>query len=299
MSSVTEVDVDSPVGAAAALRSTHAVRERAALLTQRARAGGSRWFTVHDDALESAAALVADVTRDSYPDLQIPFHSRWRHFEAGGVDRKAELLTGADARAMVDLTVVSVLLDAGAGPDWSYVEPGTGLRLGRSEGLGVASFHAFTAGLFSSDPGDPLRADAAGLAGLTAQRLGAGVSGRRGQPPCRARRPGGDPASAGCRAIRRAGGLRPRRPARRAARRAAHAGARLGARPRHPHRDPDLAGANLAWRQHDRRSAARRLLAPPGAGRPRPDRRAGCRFTSCRSGSPTRCSSRSAGPGWR
>jgi hypothetical protein len=39
--------------------------------------------------------------------------------------------------------------------------------------LGVASFHAFTAGLFSSDPDDPLRADAAGLAGLTVERLGA------------------------------------------------------------------------------------------------------------------------------
>ena len=173
MSSATEVDVDSPAGAAAALRGTHAIRERAATLTQRARAGGSQWFTVHDDALESAAALIADVTRDNYPDLQIPFHSRWRHFEAGGVDRRAELLRGADARALVDLTVVSVLLDAGAGPAWSYHEPGTGLRLSRSEGLGVASFHAFTAGLFSSDPGDPLRADAAGLAGLTAERLGA------------------------------------------------------------------------------------------------------------------------------
>jgi hypothetical protein len=173
MSSATEVDVDSPVGAAAALRSTHAIRERAAVLTQRARAGGSQWFTVHDDALESAAALVADVTRDNYPDLQIPFHSRWRHFEAGGVDRKADLLGGAGAQALVDLTVVSVLLDAGAGPSWSYLEPGTGLRLSRSEGLGVASFHAFTAGLFSSDPDDPLRADAAGLAGLTVERVGA------------------------------------------------------------------------------------------------------------------------------
>ncbi|NTY61490.1 URC4/urg3 family protein [Mycolicibacterium sphagni] len=172
MSSATGVDVDSPTGAAAALRSTHTIRERAATLTQRARADGSQWFTVHDDALESAAALVADVTRDNYADLQIPFHSRWRHFEAGGVDRRAELLSGADARALVDLTVVSVLLDAGAGPAWSYLEPGTGLRLSRSEGLGVASFHAFTAGLFSSDPGDPLRADAAGLAGLTAERLG-------------------------------------------------------------------------------------------------------------------------------
>jgi hypothetical protein len=173
MNSAIEVDVDSPAGAAAALRNTRAIRERAATLTARARAGGSQWFTVHDDALDSAAALVAEVTRDNYPDLQIPFHSRWRHFEAGGVDRRADLLDGADARALVDLTVVSVLLDAGAGPSWSYLEPGTNLRLNRSEGLGVASFHAFTAGLFSSDPGNPLRADAAGLAGLSPQRLAA------------------------------------------------------------------------------------------------------------------------------
>jgi hypothetical protein len=171
MGSAIEVDVDVPAGAAAALRSTRAIRERATVLTERARAGRSPWFTVHDGELSSAATLVADVTRDNYPDLQIPFHSRWRHFEAGGINRKS-LLTGADALAMVDLTVVSVLLDAGAGPDWSYLEPATGLRLGRSEGLGVASFHAFTAGLFSSDPGDPLRVDAAGLADLTVRELG-------------------------------------------------------------------------------------------------------------------------------
>ncbi|QEN11985.1 URC4/urg3 family protein [Mycolicibacterium sp. ELW1] len=171
MAAAIEADVDSPAGAAAALRSTRAVRERAELLTERARAGDSRWFSVHDDALDAAAELVAEVTRRNYPDLQVPFHSRWRHFGAGGVDRRAELLSGADATALVDLTVVSVLLDAGAGPSWSYVEPGTGLRLSRSEGLGVASFHAFTAGLFSSDPRDPLRVDAAGLAGLTEQRL--------------------------------------------------------------------------------------------------------------------------------
>jgi hypothetical protein len=171
MGSAIEVDVDSPAGAAAALRSTRAIRERAAVLTERARAGGSPWFTVHEDELGSAATLIAEVTRGNYPDLQIPFHSRWRHFEAGGLDRNG-LLTGADDKAMVDLTVVSVLLDAGAGPDWSYLEPDTGLRFGRSEGLGVASFHAFAAGLFSSDRDDPLRVDAAGLADLTARELG-------------------------------------------------------------------------------------------------------------------------------
>jgi uncharacterized protein DUF1688 len=169
----TELDVDTgtPEGAAAALRSTTAVRERARHLLRRARNGDSAWFGVDDDALETAAAEVADLTRARYPDLRIPFHSRWRHFEAGGIDRRTELGAGLDARAMVDLTVVSVLLDAGAGADWRYDETISGQRFSRSEGLGVASWHAFTSGLFSSDPTDPLRADAAALTRLDAERL--------------------------------------------------------------------------------------------------------------------------------
>ncbi|CAM5735316.1 URC4/urg3 family protein [Mycolicibacterium aubagnense] len=111
--------------------------------------GGARWFVVDDDSLAGAADLVADVTRTRYPDLVIPYHSRWRHFEAGGVDRNTELRARlsalgvpAQARAMIDLAVVSVLLDAGAGAQWGYVEPTTGQRFTRSEGLGVASWHA-------------------------------------------------------------------------------------------------------------------------------------------------------------
>lgn len=174
------IGVDSPAGAAAALLNTAAIRERARQLTERARAGESAWFVVDDDAMAAAAAAVADVTLINYPDLQVPFHSRWRHIESGGVNRKAildgllaDLDDAAKARAMVDLTVVSVLLDAGAGPTWSYHEPQTGLRFNRSEGLGVASFHAFVDGVFASDPGHPLRVDARGLAGLTEQQLAA------------------------------------------------------------------------------------------------------------------------------
>jgi hypothetical protein len=166
-----EPDTDQADGAASALRSTTAIRERASHLLARARRGESAWFAVDDDALPVAAAEVADVTRTRYPDLNVPFHSRWRHFEAGGVDRRAQLGDGLDARAMVDLAVVSVLLDAGAGPDWGYDEAATGQRFARSEGLGVASWQAFTGGLFSSDTTDPLRADAAALCGLDADRL--------------------------------------------------------------------------------------------------------------------------------
>ncbi|WLP90676.1 URC4/urg3 family protein [Gordonia sp. NB41Y] len=166
--------------AAAILRRTGEIRSRAGLLTERARAGDSEWFRVDDDRLDDAVTLVAEVTRRRYPTLDIPFHSRWRHVEAGGVDRAADLDrrldtadTGRRARAQIDLAVVSVLLDAGAGPDWYFDEPGTGLRFTRSEGLAVAGVHAFFDGVFSSDPADPLRVDAAGLRALTADRLAA------------------------------------------------------------------------------------------------------------------------------
>lgn len=176
----SELDTQHAEGAAAALRTTVAVRTRARHLLERARIGASRWFTVDDDALQAAAVQVAELTRERYPSLVIPFHSRWRHFEAGGIDRKAQLdarLAGlaapARARAMIDLALVSVLLDAGAGPDWRYNETASGERFTRSEGLAVASFHAFMGGVFSSDPDQPLQVDAAGLRGLVSDRLAA------------------------------------------------------------------------------------------------------------------------------
>lgn len=165
--------------AVATLRTTAAIRERAAGLLARARRGESPWFTVNDGALDPTAETVAEVTKSRYPHLKIPYHSRWRHFEAGGVNRKAELdrLLGdvspaVRARAYIDLALVSVLLDAGAGAAWRYVEPATQQSHARSEGLGVASFHAFTAGLFSSDPAHPLQADAKGLRALITDHLG-------------------------------------------------------------------------------------------------------------------------------
>src|SRR4029453_2384445 len=67
---------------------------------------------------------------------------------------------GEIARRRIDLAVVSVLLDAGAGPAWSYREPGTGETYARSEGLGVASLHMFANGAFSRDAqAVPLRVD--------------------------------------------------------------------------------------------------------------------------------------------
>jgi hypothetical protein len=168
------------LGALATLREPATIRARCAAITRAVDEGRSPWFRLDRSRLADAADRVARLTRTRFPDLRIPLHSRWRHFEAGGVDRKAELdalLAGRSvaeqARARFDLTVVSVLLDAGAGPQWRWRE-GTGADApvyARSEGLGVASFRAFLAGAFSDTPADPLRADALALQGVDAGSL--------------------------------------------------------------------------------------------------------------------------------
>src|SRR5258708_27152426 len=146
------------------LNTAAAVRERCAMVHLCVAEGRAPHFTLEEARLPAVARYVAEVTREAYPDLKIPCHSRWPHFATGGVDRWGELAARIDADALerarmaADLATVSVLLDAGAGDRWRYREPTTGLSFARSEGLAVASFHMFCAGAFSSDPDRPWRA---------------------------------------------------------------------------------------------------------------------------------------------
>ncbi|UYN96204.1 MAG: URC4/urg3 family protein [Enhydrobacter sp.] len=158
------------------LMSASAVRAKAGEILKFVEDGRSAWFALDPNGLEAAVQATLEVTRRRFPNpARIPFHSRWRHFEAGGRDRWAALAARLThlpreevARRRVDLAMVSVLLDAGAGPAWSYREPDTGDTYARSEGLGVASLDMFAAGAFSADPeSDPLRVDAGRLAALT------------------------------------------------------------------------------------------------------------------------------------
>jgi hypothetical protein len=159
------------------LRDAGAVRARCRMVHDWVADGRSPHFTLDRGRLEAVAGYVADVTRANYPDLDIPLHSRWRHFSAGGIDRWNELAAKADAdaaeraRMAVDLATVSVLLDAGAGDAWRYREPQTGLTYARSEGLAVASIRMFRAGGFSADPDQPLRVDHVALGKLDAATL--------------------------------------------------------------------------------------------------------------------------------
>ncbi len=151
--------------------SAAAVRERCGIVLAAAERGETRHFRLVAARLDEAVARVVDITRRRYPDLAVPYHSRWRHFSAGGLDRAALVAPEAGAaeaaRARIDLAIVSVLLDAGAGARWRFHEDATGQVLSRSEGLAVASLRAMQSGLFSGDPGNPWRADAEALLRIT------------------------------------------------------------------------------------------------------------------------------------
>ena len=165
------------------LRTPAAIRERAGQVLKYVEDGRSAWFALDAAGLEAAVQATLAVTRQRFRDpSKIPFHSRWRHFEAGGRDRWAglaarmcDLPKEEIARRRIDLAVVSVLLDAGAGGLWSYREAATGKSFMRSEGLAIASFNMFASGAFSRDSkNDPLRVDAERLARLTPVDLAMG-----------------------------------------------------------------------------------------------------------------------------
>jgi hypothetical protein len=177
---VSAADPDTP--AALSLLNAGAVRERAHRMLAIGLEDRLPNFRIHLDRMDSTVELVLKVTSNAYPAFDIPFHSRWRHFVANGDNRWAALADregwpdrAARARSEFDLAIISVLLDAGAGPLWHYRDPKTGAAVGRSEGLGLASLAMFADGTFSGDPHSPLRADAGRLANISVTELARGM----------------------------------------------------------------------------------------------------------------------------
>lgn len=161
------------------LFSPEAVRQSSIKMYEYAVAGNTN-FIVDESLLTETARLVIELIESKYPDLDIPYHSRWRHFDIPKVrlltDLKALLLDldqEEKAKAGVDLIVVSVLLDAGAGEKWRYAVPNSEVTIGRSEGLGLASLNMFLKGGFSDSNANPLIANAAALSKITVDELAA------------------------------------------------------------------------------------------------------------------------------
>ncbi|KAI4273754.1 MAG: hypothetical protein LQ337_004427 [Flavoplaca oasis] len=170
---------------AAYLRSIHAVRERSRIVHEKAKCNNLAHFDVDPTKFrETAAYIVSIIKRDFAPDYQaIPAHGRWQHFDVGGRQRIDQLLMSWPSkisaqertRRLLDLFLVSVLLDAGAGTQWSYRSKESGKTYRRSEGLAVASLEMFKAGYFSGDPTEPYQVNAAGLNRLSVNQLAIGL----------------------------------------------------------------------------------------------------------------------------
>lgn len=136
-------------------------------------------FNYTPTKLEEVADFVVAVMLRQYPDLDIPIHSRWRHFEVAGVDRFAILKSKVDPQQLlkssVELVIVSILLDAGTGPQWQYMDHLSNETLDKSEGLAAASFNLFMQGFFSSNRSNLYQADGFGLQEISEDTMAAAL----------------------------------------------------------------------------------------------------------------------------
>lgn len=163
-----------------ALLTPEAVRERCHEIFKLAETSKLDHFEVHMEYMNDAVELVLKEIEVNYPNVKVPFHSRWRHFEFGRqnlwfelMERLPKVSKVENARRRFDLAIVSVLLDAGAGPDWRYNDKKTGIVQSRSEGLAVASIRLLESGLLSLHGEDePFRVDAEALRKLSVEKLG-------------------------------------------------------------------------------------------------------------------------------
>ncbi|KAJ2718730.1 hypothetical protein GGI07_005614, partial [Coemansia sp. Benny D115] len=167
------------------LKSLPAVRQRAQAIYALAQQGKTEHFALDESKISDVAQMVASLIKRDHGSLdKVPTHGRWRSYciktsdgvtldliskhvdmwQSSGVDTKE------CARRVIDLFVISVLIDAGAGSHWSFMDPEFG-KLTRTEGLGMAALRMFENGVFSSNKDNKFQADSQALSELTDQML--------------------------------------------------------------------------------------------------------------------------------
>ncbi|CAK7241256.1 MAG: hypothetical protein STHCBS139747_002716 [Sporothrix thermara] len=178
---------DPALDPAGYLRSLNAVRERSRIVSNKALRNELNHFDVDMSKFPDVVSFVSQIIKRDYDApyaTSIPPHGRYQHFAVGGRDRVALLLktfppeidSTERCRRLIDLFLVSVLLDAGAGTQWQYKSTENGRYYRRSEGLAVASLEMFKAGLFSSLPtANKTQVDMDGLRALTVDDLAKGL----------------------------------------------------------------------------------------------------------------------------
>lgn len=149
------------------LNDLRTVRERAHQILALAKENKLAYFSFHPEQMAPTAAFIMEVIHKNYPTLEVPYHSRWRHFEVDGLDRIKQMLmplthlsTQERGVILYELVIISVFLDAGAGASWHYSELSSGKQYARSEGLALASLELYQKGMLSAYPDQPYRVDA-------------------------------------------------------------------------------------------------------------------------------------------
>jgi len=160
------------------------IRKQCGRLMELAQKGESEYFTVHPEKMAAAVDLTEKSIRERYPSLKVPPHSRLRHFDE---KQLAAIVDGwkcdgvEKARRVIDLVTISVLLDAGAGPDWRY-RTADGNTIASSEGLAAASLDLFLDGFFSTDTAMKTRVNSLALCNITDDALARGLQVSRSNP---------------------------------------------------------------------------------------------------------------------
>lgn len=127
----------------------------------------SQFFSLNLDNMINVEDYIISLINRDYNGMinQIPPHGRWQHFGHQNMDNLLNRLSTnriERLKSLIDLTVISVLLDAGAGNKWKYHDNGKDFN--RSEGVAIACLRMFEKGLVSSSPIDnPYMADSKGL----------------------------------------------------------------------------------------------------------------------------------------
>ncbi|KGP63980.1 uracil phosphoribosyltransferase [Legionella norrlandica] len=161
-----------------ALRDPRTIRVQSQRILNFAKQDQLKHFSFNPKNMEATASYIIEVITHRYPDLNIPYHSRWRHFEVDSIDRISNLRKQlgptsptAWGKILYELVIISVLLDAGAGPLWHYTDSVTRKEYSRSEGLALATLSLYESGAFSADPKNPFRVDAERLLAFKEKEL--------------------------------------------------------------------------------------------------------------------------------
>ncbi|CAG8629571.1 27752_t:CDS:2, partial [Racocetra persica] len=137
-------------------KSLRSVRERSNKVYEKAKTNTLNHFRVDFSKLQDVVTKVIALTKRDYKQTSdIPPHGRWILIN----EWKSNCDELEITRRLLDLFVISVLLDAGAGNAWSYKEQETGYIYNRSEGLAIASLDMFKSGMFSTLDSQPHQVD--------------------------------------------------------------------------------------------------------------------------------------------